>query len=240
MSDRNRSRGPGPARKVVRVQLARELRRQRVFWTSVVAVSVLVIAGLIGWAVWASQRGGEWTAPPGANPEGTGIAIGSGPVTVDLYEDFICPACGQFEQRAGGTLDQLVTENKIMIVYHPVAYLDRYSTTGYSTRSSAASGCAAEGGRFREYTRALFQRQPPEGGPGLSNDELIGIAGTVGLDQDRFAGCVRDGIYRSWTRHVTETASQTGVNGTPTVLVAGRPVEPTTEAITAAVTAAGK
>src|SRR3546814_4082241 len=41
-------------------------------------------------------------------------------------------------------------------------YLNRFSTTEYSTRSSAAAGCAARGGKFKEFTDALFARQPPE------------------------------------------------------------------------------
>ena len=226
------------AAKVVRQQLARERRRNRTIWTSIIAVAVLLIAGLIGWGAWASQRSGDYTAPAGASSDGTGIVVGSGPVTIDLYEDFICPACNQFEQQAGATIDQLVEEGRVRLVYHPVAYLDRFSSTGYSTRSSAASGCAAEGGEFREYTRALFDRQPPEDGAGLSDDELINIGTGVGLSGDTFGSCVRDGTYRSWTRHVTDAASEAGVSGTPTVLVAGEPVQASAEAITAAVAAA--
>jgi protein-disulfide isomerase len=235
----NRGGSKRPAGKVVRQQLARERRRNRTVWTTAIAVTVLLMAGLIGWGVWAGQRSGDYTAPAGASSDGTGIVVGSGPVTVDLYEDFICPACAQFEQQAGATIDQLVADGRVRVVYHPVAYLDRFSTTGYSTRSSAASGCAADGGKFREYATALFERQPPEGGAGLSDDELVGIGAGVGLDRDGFGACVRDGTYRPWTGHVTDAASQAGVTGTPTVLVDGEPVPSSAEAITAAVTAAG-
>ncbi|SCL34617.1 Protein-disulfide isomerase [Micromonospora pallida] len=236
MSSRKGQKG---ASRVVREQLARERRRRRMLWTSVAAVVVLAVAGLIGWSVYAGQRSTEYTAPTGANDAGTGIVSGSGPVTVDVYEDFICPACKQFEQASGPTLDALVAQGKIRVVYHPVAYLNRFSTTEYSTRSSAASGCAAEGGRFREYAKALFERQPPEGGAGLSDDELTEIAAGAGLDRDGFASCLREGTFKPWAEHVTEEASRDGITGTPTVLVDGEPVRnPTPEAITAAVEAA--
>jgi protein-disulfide isomerase len=227
------------AAKVVRQQLARERRRNRTVWTSAIAVVVLAMAGLIGWGVYASQRSTDYTAPAGASSDGTGIVVGSGPVTVDLYEDFICPACNQFEQQAGADIDQLVADGRIRLVYHPVAYLDRYSSTEYSTRSSAASGCAADGGKFREYAKALFERQPPEGGAGLSDDELINIGAGVGLTGADFASCVRDGTYRSWTRHVTEAASRDGVSGTPTVRVNGEPVPASADGLSSAVAAAG-
>ncbi|MEU8182018.1 thioredoxin domain-containing protein [Micromonospora sp. NPDC049047] len=234
-------KGQRDAARVVREQLARERRRRRTVWVSAAAVVVLVIAGVVGWVVWSNQRSDDFTTPPGANAPGTGIVSGDGPVTVDVYEDFLCPVCKQFEQTSGSTLEQLVAEHKAKVVYHPVAFLNRFSTTGYSTRSSAASGCAAAGGKFREYARALFDRQPPEGSAGLTNDELIDIGAGVGLDRSSFGGCVQEQTYKTWTEHVTEDASQSKVTGTPTVRVNGQPLEnPTPDALTAAVAAAGK
>ncbi|MFK3980026.1 DsbA family protein [Micromonospora sp. NPDC050397] len=227
--------------RVVREQLARERRRRRTLWTSLVAVAVLVIAGLIGWAAFAGQDStSKFTAPAGATADGNAIAVGTGPVTVDIYEDFICPFCGQFEKSTGSTLDQLVSENKVRVLYHPVAYLDRASSTEYSTRSSAASGCAANQGKFREYVEALFNRQPAEGSAGLSDQELIDIGTGVGLDGGTFGSCVRDGTFKSWTAHVTEEASRANINSTPTVLVNGKGVDPNPDALKAAVAAATK
>ncbi|MEV0398148.1 DsbA family protein [Polymorphospora rubra] len=232
--------GQKRAAKVVRQQMARERRRQRTLWTSVVAVAALVVAGMIGWGVFASQRADEYHAPTGATADGSGIAVGTGPVTVDVYEDFMCPACRQFETQFGPVLDQLVADGRVRVVHHPVAYLDRASTTDYSSRSSAAAGCAADGGRYGEYSSALFERQPPEGGAGLSTDELIRIGGGVGLDEDTFGTCIRDGKFRTWTAHVTDLASERGVRGTPTVFVDGQPVQNNAEAIRAAIDAAGR
>ncbi|WP_229399498.1 DsbA family protein [Micromonospora okii] len=234
-------KGQKDAARVVRQQLARERRRKRTLWTSLAAVAVLVIAGGIGWAFWSSQRSDNFTPPPGAVGAGTGVVYGAGPVTIELYEDFLCPACAQFQQASGATINQLVAEGKARVVFHPVAYLNRFSTTSYSTRSAAASGCAAQGGKFREYAEALFQRQPPEGGAGLSNAELVDIAAGVGLDRNDFGSCVSDGTYEPWTEHVTEAASKAGVTGTPTVKIDGKEVADRSPAgITAAVEAAGR
>ncbi|WP_433531759.1 DsbA family protein [Micromonospora sp. CA-263727] len=234
-------KGRKDAARVVREQLAREQRRKRTLWISIGAVAVLVIAGLVGWGIRSSQKSGEFTAPPGANPSGDGIVVGTGPVTIDIYEDYLCPACKQFEQTSGATIGQLISDGKVRVVYHPVAYLNRFSSTEYSTRASAASGCAAEGGKFTEFGKALFEKQPPENGAGLSNDELIDIGAEVGLNRDTFGSCVRDGTFKPWTAHVTEEATRANVTGTPTVLVDGEQVkEWTPENITAAVEAAGK
>jgi protein-disulfide isomerase len=234
-------KGQRDAARVVREQLAREKRRKRTLWTSVAAVAVLLIAGLIGWSVLRSQQSGNWTAPPGANDPGTGIVVGDGPVTIDLYEDYQCPVCKQFQQTTGPTINQLVSEGKAKVVFHPVAFLNRFSTTEYSTRASAAAGCAAKGGKFKEFTDQLFAKQPPENSPGLSDDELIDIGAGVGLNRDDFGSCVKDGTYKPWTAHVTDEASRAGVTGTPTVKVDGKDVEDRSpQGITAAVEAAGK
>lgn len=232
--------GQKQAARVVREQLAREQRRKRVLWTSVTAVVVLVVAGMIGWGLYASQRSGEYTAPPGVTADDSGIVVGSGPVTVDVYEDFLCPACRLFEEQTGETLDQLAADGKARVVYHPVAILNRFSTTEYSTRSAAAAGCAAEGGKFREYAKALFDNQPAEGGAGLSDDRLIEIGRSVGLGDD-FGSCVRDKKYRAWVDHVTDTAGEQGVYSTPTIHVDGEEVADRSPAgIIAAVEEAGR
>ncbi|MFC0508362.1 DsbA family protein [Micromonospora costi] len=238
MSSRKGQKG---AARVVQQQLARERRRRRTLWVSVGAVAVLVIAGLIGWGVWSSQRSTEFTAPAGSAEGGTGVVVGSGPVTVDIYEDFLCPVCKQFQDTSGATIDQLISEGKIKVVYHPVAYLNRFSTTEYSTRSSAASGCAAQEGKFAEYAKALYGQQPPEGSAGLTDDQLIDIGAGVGLNRDSFGSCVRDGTFKPWTDHVTEQASRNNITGTPTVVIDGQQVaDRSPEGIRAAVAAAGK
>ena len=152
-------------KRVVREVIAREQRRQRALWTSIVAALLLVIAGMVGYGVYAGQRpAGKYVPPPGIT-DTLGVPVGSGPVTVDIYADFMCPACRTFEEAVGDTLDQLVSENKVTVVYHPVAFLDRYSSTQYSTRSSAASGCAAEVGRIPRLPHRALQPAAVPGRP---------------------------------------------------------------------------
>ena len=173
--------------------------------------------------------------PAGATQEGDGILTGDGPVRVDAFIDFLCPFCKQFELSSGPALAGLIADGQISLVYHPMNFLDEASTTNYSTRAAAASGCAADQGRFLEYSRALFVSQPPEGGAGLSDAELSGLGGAAGLDGAAFAACLSDAPYLDWPSYVTERATALGVSGTPTVLVAGTAARPDARAITAAV-----
>lgn len=171
--------------------------------------------------------------PAGAPDDGDGIALGEGPVRVDAYIDFLCPFCRMFEEQNGEALDRLTDRGLITLTYHPVGFLDRLSTTRYSTRAAAASGCASDGGRFREYLYTLYDHQPPEGGPGLSDQQLVQLGLQTGLDND-FGVCVLEGVHIEWAEYVTALAAASGVNGTPSVFVDGVGVPASARAITAA------
>jgi protein-disulfide isomerase len=173
--------------------------------------------------------------PAGATSVGDGIVSGDGPVRVDAFIDFLCPFCRRFELSAGPALDLLIAEKLISLAQHPMNFLDEASTTNYSTRAAAASGCAADLGRFPDYAHALFLNQPPEGGPGLTDAELAGIGRNIGLPDGAFASCLTEAPYLDWPSYVTARATAAGVQATPTVLVAGTAVQPDAHAITAAV-----
>jgi protein-disulfide isomerase len=176
--------------------------------------------------------------PAGATEQGDGIVIGKGTVRVDAFIDFMCPFCRRFELSAGPALADLVSSGQISLIYHPMNFLDEASTTNYSTRAAAASGCAADGGLFTEYVHALYNSQPPEGGPGLSDAKLDELGGAAGLDISAFTACVSGAPYLDWPAYVTARATTLGVEGTPTVLVANTAVRPEARVIGAAVAAA--
>jgi protein-disulfide isomerase len=176
--------------------------------------------------------------PANATPEGDGVLVGDGPVRIDAFIDFLCPYCRQFELSAGETLVELASSGQASIAYHPMNFLDAASTTNYSTRAAAASGCASDAAGFAEYTHTLYVHQPPEGGAGLTDTELADLGGLVGLDAPAFTSCMAESPYREWPSYVTARALALGVEATPTVLVAGAPVRPDPRAIEAAVTLA--
>ncbi len=235
-----RTGGRAAAKRVVAQQRAAQRRRTVTLWTSVAVVAVLVIAGLIGWAALGSRDAGRVTTPAAAVDEGTAFAAGDGPVGIDIYEDFMCPACGQFESEAAATLTRMIEDRKATVRYHPIAILDRYSNgTEYSTRAAAASAAAGAAGKFREYHELLFANRPAEGSDGLDDARLIELGRAAGLTDASFADAVDDGTYVGWATKVTETASARGVTGTPTVLVAGTKLDaPSPAALTQAVAAA--
>ena len=226
MSKGNRGRDRAAAQRIVEQQKAAERRRRVTIWTSVAVVVVLIAAGLIGWATLSHQdktTASKLTVPAGVVDDGTAWKIGDGPVKVDLYEDFMCPICNNFEKQTGATIKQLVQQNKITVQYHTVSILDDSSNgTKYSTRAAGAAAAAATEGKFIEYHDVLYANQPAEGSNGLTNAKLIELGKSVGLTDDAFVNAVNKQTYDAWVATVTNQFAQRGFNGTPTIVVNGK------------------
>lgn len=213
-----------------------------------VTVAVLVIAVVVAILVQGGRTatGADIPVPrnTAAGTDGAGFAVGSStaPVTLDVYEDFLCPICGQFEAETGSTIARLVEEGTVRVRYRPIAILDRLSTDDYSTRAlNAAAVVADAAGRdaFLAFHGALFADQPREGSPGLSDAQLIALAGRAGAGGAGVATGIRGLRFGAWAARVTDQASMDGVTGTPTVLVDGTPLaDRSPTGVLAAVTAA--
>lgn len=197
-----------------------------------VILAVAVAAGLV--YSWQSSP----TAPAAAPAyqvvrNGTVVTAGAAtaPVTVDVYEDFLCPACQQFERIYGNEITTALNEGKIKVNYHVIAILDEASTPpGYSTLAGNAGLCAADAGIWPAFHERLFAEQPAEGGPGKTAQELVTIGQQLGAQGD-FAGCVTgNGDAAAIARATGEAAGNPAVApggrlATPTVLVDGTAIE---------------
>ncbi|MFJ7159262.1 DsbA family protein [Streptomyces sp. NPDC101118] len=80
----------------------------------------------------------------------------------------------------------------------------------------------ADRGRFAEYHAAVFASQPQGA---FTDARLLEIAAKVpGLRGADFDRAVRDMTYRDWAVRSEEAFEATGAQGTPLVLVDGKPV----------------
>jgi protein-disulfide isomerase len=209
--------------------------------------------GVVGWFTLRPEAPSTFASPAAVTSDGgdrAGIVVaGDGPVLVEFYLDLACPDCRAAHDALAPAVDQLVAAGRIRLVWHPVGNPEPVLLPGqqappevrplvpaYNTRAANAVACAADAGKLREYAGVLYASQPDDPGAGLNDDQLIELAGPVGLNAPAFARCVRDLAYRDWVANVTAEASQRGVNGAPAVFVNGAPLLGLTpEALRAAV-----
>lgn len=222
------------ARELRAAQVAAERRRRRQLrlfgW-----IGGLVIAGLLAGitvvvinAVSEDDDGranGELVVPANADDSGA-ILVGQAdaPVTVAIYQDYICPGCGAFEKANGHELERLVNAGKIKMELHPLAFLDEYSQgTRYSSRTANALATVAD--RAPEsvlaFNRGLYAEQPPENSRGLSDDKIAEIATKAGVPQE-VVDTFKDDIFAQWVADGTEAAFDSGIEGTPIIKINGK------------------
>ncbi|WP_326547308.1 DsbA family protein [Mycolicibacterium sp. ND9-15] len=145
---------------------------------------------------------------------------------ISMYEDFLCPACGNFEKQFGPTIDKLVDSGAVAADYRMVSILDR-AGQGYSTRAANAAYCVADADTdaFRRFHAALYAQQPPEGvGPFPDNARLIEVARQAGVTGD-VPACINNGRYNDMVKGL---AKASGVNSTPTIRINGQDYSPST------------
>ena len=153
--------------------------------TTFIAVAVLaVVALVVGVVVLVTRDSGGEVAPTyAATAAGGVVTAGSGPIVVDVYEDFLCPVCERFEERYGQELTTALNENRITVRYHAVSILDDLTDPpGYSTRAAGANLCATQAGVFPAYHARLFDEQPAEGSAGLTDEQLVAFGADLGVD----------------------------------------------------------
>ena len=198
-------------------------------------IGALVIAGLVAAITVAvvQASGGERTLPdvsgavvaPQHLTHTGAISVGhaDAPVTVEIYYDYMCPACGAFEKVNGSELDRLVADGVARVELRPIAFLDEQSSgTKYSTRSATALAAVADAApdRVWEFHTALYGQQPAEGSQGLSDEQIAEIAADSGVPADVVEGFTDD-TFRPWVASMTQEAFDSGVQGTPTVKIDG-------------------
>lgn len=225
-------------------QQRRERRRTALIVAGIVAAIVVVVG--VGFAIQSTRdTSGETATTPAGVSDTYAVVVGdeSAPTTVAVYEDFQCPICHDFETATRDQLSAALDDGRIKIEYRMVAFLDRASSTDYSSRAlNAAAVVLDTSGQdvFVTFHDLLFDNQPAEGSAGLSDDELVAFAVEAGAEES----AVRDGIenedFGQWVINATDQMSKDGVNGTPTVFVDGKKAGSTLEdSINAALAAAG-
>jgi protein-disulfide isomerase len=166
--------------------------------------------------------------PPGATPTPIPVAPGEEAIDIQIYLDYFCPFCKQFEDANSEQIAALLEEGAVTYEVHPVSFLDRASLgTRYASRAANAAACVADKSpdSFWDFNQAMFANQPAEQTAGLSNEEIVGIALAVeGIQSGKqIEECIEDETFRNWVDDITAFARNSGVPGTDVTTIQGTP-----------------
>ncbi|MEV6336402.1 thioredoxin domain-containing protein [Nocardia vinacea] len=203
-------------------------------------VAALLVVGVVGAVVVLNSRtnvvsgvamaasADSGTTPPGLTATGT-VRVGdsNAKVVVRVVADLQCPACKSFEKRNAKTLEDAAENGTAIIEYDVISFLDRASSTQYSSRAANASYCVAgqDHSKYQGWFAAMFEQQPAEGGNGLPDSKLIEIAKNAGYTDPSVAQCITDRKYDTYLRDKTEQVLNGDVDATPTVFVNGKKLD---------------
>jgi len=200
--------------------------------TAVTAGTVALIAGVL---IYRGQ-----SAPLDPNePDGPGLdglyAAAGGPVettgrepvygdpdapyTVVEWADYECPYCA----RMGGELKEVVAsfpEVKVVFKNYPLSSNCNPNLPApmheNACGAAAAGVCADEQGLFWQLNEMMFNNQQY-----LAPDDIVFMAGQVGLDTDSFKACLEDGRAERVVKRDIEAGAKADIHSTPAIFLGG-------------------
>ncbi|MFC7493924.1 MULTISPECIES: DsbA family protein [unclassified Nocardioides] len=223
MSKKNRANDRAARAAAALEEQQRQERRRRNTMVGAVVVGILVIV-LAGWLLSRSLDTTEDVDAPAAGSE-FGLTIGpdDAPNSIVIYEDFLCPYCGELERATSDDLTRLAGEGKVQVEYRPFNLLS--SLGDYSARSAGAFSIVLEKSGpevAKEFHDLLFENQPSESGPFPDSSELADLAVEAGADEADVRSAIENDEGSAWVERATSAAlDDSGVQSTPTVLLNG-------------------
>lgn len=166
----------------------------------------------------ARKRPRKLAVPVDANDHALGPA--DAPLTLVEYGDYQCAVCASVRPFVEDVRDALGAQLRFVFRHFPLRMHAR------AQPAAEAAEAAAGQGRFWAMHDMLSQR------PGaLSDGDLRAYAHDLGLDVERFARELRDGVHRERVDAQRQGGVRSRVRGTPTFYVNGRrydaEIEPT-------------
>lgn len=172
------------------------------------------------------------TAPAGYDSQPT-LGRADAPVTLVLFENFLCEHCRAFEREVFPQLQrEYIDTGKVRVVYVNLAWGEA------SAELAALAGECAYGQdetAFWNFKSRLYEAQ----GSWQTAGDLAALADAVsGLDGPQLEACMTEGDTQAEVERDLAAAEQVGVSGTPSVVVGDQGFEaPTFDTLRAAIEA---
>lgn len=174
---------------------------------------------------------GEQLAPLFSKVDGEVVIRGNEPVygdpnapyTLVEWADYECPYCGQVSPQLK-QLVELHPEVKVVFKNYPLSNECNPNVPASmhenACEAAVAGVCAGRQRGFWDLNRAMFKNQRY-----LSREDLLFLAGDLGLDKAEFEACLEDPAAIEWVQSDIADGKKAGVNSTPSLYLGG--VHPT-------------
>ncbi|HSK34512.1 MAG TPA: thioredoxin domain-containing protein [Propionicimonas sp.] len=198
------------------------------------AILVVVLVGVFIAVLIQNQSHTATTSsatPPNATAAKDAIVVNPGKAAagapvVELFFDYQCPVCKQFEGAYGASFTSLADSGDIELRYRNMTFLDNNLNNDASLRAGIGAACSDFSGKYAAYHEQIYANQPATEGDGYSDEVLRvtipGAAGITGADLTSFQACYDDQTTKAFVNGTNEAASKSGVNATPSVRVNGK------------------
>ncbi|MCL8025564.1 DsbA family protein [Nocardioides bruguierae] len=210
-----------------------EKRRNLVTAVVVGLVVVLIAGGVYIYLRNAGQAGEIAAAGAGEGEYGVTIGDADAPHEVVVYEDFLCPYCGQLEAASRDDFTEAANAGQVQIEYRPFNLLSGISDYSERATSAFAVVLTEEGATVaKKFHDILYENQPSESAEEFpDNQQLLDWAVEAGADEATVSDGILDQTMTDWVEEATTAATDAGVSGTPTVLLDGEQVSGTADQI---------
>ena len=202
----------------------RERRRQILTVAGVMAAVVLIIAaGFVINSMRDNTAENAAAAPTTGSEFGLTIGPDSAPHKVVIYEDFLCPYCGELEKQTHEELATLADEGKVQVEYRPIVILNDIGP--YSARAAVMFTLVQQkygDEAAKQFHDLLFANQPSESGPFPSREDLYALAAQAGADPDELKTAFEAGDGAEAVAAAPNEFKDLGFKGTPTIIVDGK------------------
>jgi protein-disulfide isomerase len=154
---------------------------------------------------------------------------------VDIFEDPLCPFCGEMERKFGQEIARGIDDGKFAVRYHLMNFLNLASASkDYSTRAIAATQCVAafgDGVTYAAFHAKLYSPdiQPKEkADKDYTNEQLAALARSEGASEEAIK-CIAEGARVADAEKSAAASSKAleavGGTGTPSAFLNGQALD---------------
>jgi protein-disulfide isomerase len=167
------------------------------------------------------------------NGKPTPIALTNKKVEVEIYYDYLCPYCHQFETVNRSVISKYMTNPNFTFAFHPLAFLGEYSMVAANATACIAAKKPED---WWQANSLLYDNQPDEAAAkGFSHkqnvDTVKATLASMNLPKD-IVKCIEDTPYGKWSVDATNrmlkgpvpNSDLANISGTPTILVDGKQI----------------